>query len=1511
MEFDQIIKIIEGQLINAANFIAVPDAGIEHDREKLSIKSKYRKIEALENFWRDLSLKTRSDTPEQIEKKIRDTLDSIVLLLNPPAKESDSEDDEVWDDLEGDMVAFREGGRLRDYLLSWAGGDQAALAFLMKDLIGYSKRLSFLIPREKLEYLQIFPYALKEQDYQCIEGCRERLASALISVKPCTPLERIALRAHSIVINKYYQEYADSVEEGNQVHALSAIEMICGIYDPSKNFSFSTSTMIAPQDSWIIYRNYVQNLNNELVRIKEHDNKAIIDFLRSHPISHKHEDGRKEVLFYDQEGRKYFFIKTGHFRDEEGAEYLLDREEKKYYCTKDVERSYINGLIESPITLLKEYLKTLNVVGPLDDADYSSLMNSDGDNWELNEIKIKEIIENIFLPEVRIEHPFFEEGLPTELNPPAELDSDMMPHYINKRLLYRDPIAIGIDALYFLAVSQAKNSDVQTTYQAKFFQTIINIGCCNLKESEVDESIYDPRKFVTNIINTTINKFRDLMMVRHYASPLHVFKTQYILSVLEAMPQRYAEPIENFIEHNLYVGTVGFLIQKALTEDDKSFVRCAKRHLVEHRGHKFLGDDYLSLRCNYVRSIDRSKIEEGNYELLKWSIKNNHLDILKLLINLESTAIDDVGAGSVDSPAAIDYPASQARKKQDYAISLAIEEGHLDIRQLQSQKVGDLHRLLIVAIESNHAKAVENLLRMKEIDINDDKTLPVFHAIKVALGNPDKATGMTEIIRLLLQNPLIDINKKDENDKTIFEYFNTRNFHSYYIYHRLSPNKRALREFRGNILDLILEHPNFDVNCGYDTIGRSLLELAIADRDPYIAAKLLSSPKIRLRAIDNPRGYGDLTPHDWYSPSGHELDTQKLPSFTIPVNKSLLTIFINGPYAEYGELFFEKFSIYGSLIKSGVIKFQNSDMVDDFNSRCEEVLKPNNGKYRDDRTKELHQKAEEIIMIARKKAGEKKHNLVDKKYKNLMKALTNHLYFYLEDCERVGEVDAEAIGKDISESFVKTTGRHFRLVAGDNFKISNKFFLFAIAKHLPQITLLEDLYKEEEVGGESERKSILVAEGEAKEEEDYDTRFSAASGVMDESPTDHALLRRQASLDLFNQVGARTNLSHQNIHQLLLLAFTDRNFGGVPESEYQKRTMNGRNEVNIITISNDVTDEVFDNDILASIKKFVMNPESQHASFVVGRGCLVGEQIVGNTHWTALSISKVFQDDGGFNIIARHIDSDSIGNSVPAPINRIFNKLQRELIDAGSTINIQCTTVEDSVQQEDGYSCGYHTVFNLVKERLQYEDVSIDRMRSHEYFIDYFREHLQKIFNQHQYTTGYKKYFPGEFETASVLLINDLFQSSLDQTTPAIDKLSHLISKKEAYENLNYDDSMLIQDLYTYVLEACLLEIRNKLKDHDSLEKTINALEKIIAKKGIENLTKIGEVLQGTLLLETAEEIVKNIEDISQYFLADYEDRDIESSESKESKDKLPGNSPSLLLGNSPSPVTPDLGRTP
>jgi len=336
------------------------------------------------------------------------------------------------------------------------------------------------------------------------------------------------------------------------------------------------------------------------------------------------------------------------------------------------------------------------------------------------------------------------------------------------------------------------------------------------------------------------------------------------------------------------------------------------------------------------------------------------------------------------------------------------------------------------------------------------------------------------------------------------------------------------------------------------------------------------------------------------------------------------------------------------------------------------------------------------------------------------------------------------------------------------------------------------------------------------------------------------------NLTIFNYISKHSNLTHQNIDYLLSIAFTKASY---TQEQYDNMCTMGA--VDIVIISEK---ESLDYLLRDAILKFIgQEPEQEKASFALCRGDVNPQtnQIEGNTHWTAFHLRRVVNEDQSIVILAYHMDS--LGSTIPTTVTRVLTQIatvtltqlnddlqqnalyKRAITRIGEDADNQkilfmpCNSNECQLQQ-DGYSCGYHAIFNMLRMHLA-NDIHVpqsftilqdDVTVSIEQFIEERRINLQDFFNK-KMVINTSNDLSKNNKVLDDLVSFEVYIAQLFLTIEDdhIEKLKKLIEtekniKKEGnISNIKFLSKLKIEKLYQKIIMGFIDNIKFGLKQLD------------------------------------------------------------------------------------------------
>jgi hypothetical protein len=287
----------------------------------------------------------------------------------------------------------------------------------------------------------------------------------------------------------------------------------------------------------------------------------------------------------------------------------------------------------------------------------------------------------------------------------------------------------------------------------------------------------------------------------------------------------------------------------------------------------------------------------------------------------------------------------------------------------------------------------------------------------------------------------------------------------------------------------------------------------------------------------------------------------------------------------------------------------------------------------------------------------------------------------------------------------------------------------------------------------------------------------------------------QGSLDVFNYVGEETRLSYQNVAWLMSNAFEKSG----KDADFVEHKM-----FNTIAVISE--DQSLDTSLRDEILKFIgREPALDRASIALVRGRVnpSKKQIEGDTHWTALHLRRSTSANGQVVIQAFHMDS--LGGGVPSAVTRVLTNINKTKLEnltpdlkesephkrairslSLGNITFKQPEIKKCNRQKNWYSCGYDTVFNLVRmydsngalnQDIQQDDVT----RNVNQFIAERKIDLQKQFNNavSQAKRSSKIISESNKSSDTITGINDLDTAIACVFLIVDSKLSHIEKLKE------------------------------------------------------------------------------------------------------------------------------------
>ncbi len=413
----------------------------------------------------------------------------------------------------------------------------------------------------------------------------------------------------------------------------------------------------------------------------------------------------------------------------------------------------------------------------------------------------------------------------------------------------------------------------------------------------------------------------------------------------------------------------------------------------------------------------------------------------------------------------------------------------------------------------------------------------------------------------------------------------------------------------------------------------------------------------------------------------------------------------------------------------------------------------------------------------------------------------------------------------------------------------------------------------------AEIKKNLHSQNSSEEKSENKEPFAAASSKLSKSKN------ANQTLDAFNYVRDRSNLTHQNLNVLLKHTFQK---SGLNEEQYDALSSSG--SVTTAVIGNQI-----DNDLRDSILRFIgQEPPSDRASFALCRGYLRGGQLEGNTHWTALHLRRSVDENG--RVIIRSYHADSMSNEIPQEVTRILTNLPNTKLEdlddeARASIpnqraisrlaNISFEPCQSVIceNQPDGYSCGDRSVFNILRmhngdnlESLQLTGNAITQDGQEttlEQFITSGRSYLKGIFNGvvDDRRERKKSEIGKEDYTDSDLMLATVESIVIDDQKSEIDKMRQLIllDGKIRHAAMHSSSEQIIITLskinFENFFERIVDDFINKitLEIHNLSEQQISAIDYISSISNFQNPQEILRDLESFINPKASENDLSDI----------------------------------------------------
>lgn len=379
----------------------------------------------------------------------------------------------------------------------------------------------------------------------------------------------------------------------------------------------------------------------------------------------------------------------------------------------------------------------------------------------------------------------------------------------------------------------------------------------------------------------------------------------------------------------------------------------------------------------------------------------------------------------------------------------------------------------------------------------------------------------------------------------------------------------------------------------------------------------------------------------------------------------------------------------------------------------------------------------------------------------------------------------------------------------------------------------------------------------------------------------------EQDLDIFNYVGESSNLSHQNLLYLINQAF--------------KSSALDASQTAVAVISED---DSLDHCLRDEILKFIgKEPVQDKISIALCRGHLNGQsgQIEGNTHWTALHLRRIENEDGTILIKTYHMDS--MGGGTPRAVKRVLESIKKTALEdlgddlsASATYQLaierldnanfsQCKILERPTKQTDGYSCGYHAVFNMIR---MHNLKRVANATGHSVTYEYYITQDKKKVAIDQFISDNKANLQNHFNSAidgrlrkhakfsaDMDLNRALSESILISDDDDLDKLKKIIQlekeiKKSEKEPATVLSSLNFEKFYKKLLSQSVEQIiykflvteEYKAGNKDDVKKKELILEKLSNSKIAQNPQGFLEILEKIVVAKQADSLSSSLDEI-------------------------------------------------
>ena len=183
----------------------------------------------------------------------------------------------------GILESFRGGSLLSEHLNTHAEEEKVVL--FMREFVAYLISLEPVSKVKKLSSLEGFPCGMTEQEFECLEGSRERMAFVAtgLEIGHTSYLEKLVIESHRSRIEEARTQLWQFAYEGNQPHVFSALEYFNDVSSKT-TYAKSVALDIPSIAAWNLIARYVEDFNAEVDLRKKSLAEDIREILRKNPI---------------------------------------------------------------------------------------------------------------------------------------------------------------------------------------------------------------------------------------------------------------------------------------------------------------------------------------------------------------------------------------------------------------------------------------------------------------------------------------------------------------------------------------------------------------------------------------------------------------------------------------------------------------------------------------------------------------------------------------------------------------------------------------------------------------------------------------------------------------------------------------------------------------------------------------------------------------------------------------------------------------------------------------------------------------------------------------------------------------------------------------------------------------------------------------------------------------------------------------------------------------------------